>query len=90
MIAWPLYAEQHINRNALVEDMKMAIPVGQREEDGFVTATELETRVRELMESDKGRELRERSQKMKEMSMAAFGDSGSSKLALKRFIDTIG
>ncbi|KAF3437610.1 hypothetical protein FNV43_RR20366 [Rhamnella rubrinervis] len=90
MIAWPLYAEQHINRNALVEDMKMAIAVEQREEDGFVTGTELETRVRELMESEKGRELRERGQKMKEMSLAAFGDSGSSKLALKRLIDNIG
>ncbi|KAF3437746.1 hypothetical protein FNV43_RR20502 [Rhamnella rubrinervis] len=89
MIAWPLYAEQHVNRNALVEDMKMAIPVEQREEDGFVTATELETRVRELMESETGRELRERSRKMKEMGLAAFGDSGSSKLALKRLMDAI-
>ncbi|KAF3437745.1 hypothetical protein FNV43_RR20501 [Rhamnella rubrinervis] len=90
MIAWPLHAEQHVNRNALVEDMKIAIPVEQREEDEFVTATELEARVRELMESEKGRELRERSRKMKDMGLAAFGDSGSSKLALQRFIDAIG
>ncbi|XVF73991.1 hypothetical protein PTKIN_Ptkin13bG0026100 [Pterospermum kingtungense] len=35
MIAWPLYAEQHLNRNILVQDMKMAIPVEQREEMGL-------------------------------------------------------
>ncbi|KAF3445428.1 hypothetical protein FNV43_RR10604 [Rhamnella rubrinervis] len=60
MIAWPLYAEQHLNRTALVEDIGMAIPVEQREEDGFVSGAELEKRVRELMESEKGRELGER------------------------------
>ncbi|KAF3445431.1 hypothetical protein FNV43_RR10607 [Rhamnella rubrinervis] len=89
MIAWPLYAEQHLNRTALVEDIGMAIPVEQREEDGFVSGAELEKRVRELMESEKGRELGERSRKMKEMTLAAFGESGSSKLAIKKFIDAI-
>ncbi|KAF3449230.1 hypothetical protein FNV43_RR09958 [Rhamnella rubrinervis] len=89
MIAWPLYAEQFLNRNALVEDMGMAIPVEMREEDGFVSGTELEKRVRELMDSEKGKELREQNRKMKEMSLAAFGETGSSKLALKRFINAI-
>ncbi|KAF3441389.1 hypothetical protein FNV43_RR15303 [Rhamnella rubrinervis] len=74
---------QYLNRNALVFDMGMAVPVEQREEDRFVSGTELEKRIRELMESEKGRELRERSRKMKEMSLDAFGETGSSKLALK-------
>ncbi|KAF3449222.1 hypothetical protein FNV43_RR09950 [Rhamnella rubrinervis] len=89
MIAWPLHSEQYLNRNALVYDMGMAVPVEQREEDGFVSGTELEKQIRELMESEKGRELRERSRKMKEMSLDAFGETGSSKLALKKFIDAI-
>ncbi|KAF3437747.1 hypothetical protein FNV43_RR20503 [Rhamnella rubrinervis] len=89
MIAWPLYAEQHVNSNVLVGDMKIAIPAEKREEDGFVTAIELETRVRELIESEKGTELRERIRKMKEMGLAAFGDSGSSKLDLEKLIDAI-
>ncbi|KAF3449221.1 hypothetical protein FNV43_RR09949 [Rhamnella rubrinervis] len=89
MIAWPLYAEQYLNRNALVFDMGMAVPVEHSEEDGFVSACELEKRVRELMNSEKGTELSERSRKMKEMSLAAFGETGSSKLALKWFIDAI-
>ncbi|XWS23404.1 hypothetical protein CRYUN_Cryun28dG0011300 [Craigia yunnanensis] len=60
MIAWPLYAKQHLNQNILVQDMKMAISVEQREEDRFVSAIELEKRVRELMESDIGKELRKK------------------------------
>ncbi|KAK8506697.1 hypothetical protein V6N13_065829 [Hibiscus sabdariffa] len=87
MIAWPLYAEQHLNRNILVEDMKMAIPVEQRDEDGFVSGAELEKRVRELMESENGTVLRERSRKMKEKALAALGPSGSSTKALTQFVE---
>ncbi|XP_048332445.2 UDP-glycosyltransferase 88F4 [Ziziphus jujuba] len=89
MVAWPLYAEQHLNRNVLVEDIAVAVAVEQREGDGFVSGDELEKRVRELMESEKGRELRERSKKMKEMALGALGEFGSSTLALKRFIAAI-
>ncbi|XP_022772405.1 UDP-glycosyltransferase 88F3-like [Durio zibethinus] len=87
MIAWPLYAEQRLNRNILVQDMKMAIPVEQREGDGFVSGIELEKRVRELMESNNGKELRERSWKMREKALAAWGPSGSSAKALTKLIE---
>ncbi|EOY17320.1 UDP-glucosyl transferase 88A1 [Theobroma cacao] len=87
MIAWPLYAEQHLNRNILVQDMKMAIPVEQRQEDGFVSGTELEKRVMELMDSDIGMELRERSWEMREKALAARGPSGSSTKAITKLLD---
>ncbi|XVE86133.1 hypothetical protein DITRI_Ditri18aG0011700 [Diplodiscus trichospermus] len=88
MISWPLYAEQHLNRNILVQDMRMAIPVEQREGDGFVSGTEMEKRVRELMESDDGKELRERSLKMREKALTAWGPSGSSTKALTKLIES--
>ncbi|KAL6285589.1 hypothetical protein ACE6H2_009979 [Prunus campanulata] len=61
----------------------------QREEDRFVFGDELERKVRELMESEKGRELRERSRKMGEMALAAWGESGSSTRNLGNFIKSI-
>ncbi|KAK6937997.1 UDP-glucuronosyl/UDP-glucosyltransferase [Dillenia turbinata] len=75
MIAWPLYAEQHLNRAALVEDMKMAIGV-EMEDDEFVSGSELEKRVRELMASEKGREMRERSFEMRERALKAWEEQG--------------
>ncbi|KAK9270657.1 hypothetical protein L1049_026239 [Liquidambar formosana] len=87
MVAWPLYAEQHLNKTILVESMKMAIPLEQGEEDGFVSAAELEKRVRELMESDRGRELRELSWKMREMALAAWGNLGTSTTALAKLVE---
>ncbi|CAN6720293.1 unnamed protein product [Malus baccata var. baccata] len=90
MIAWPLYAEQHMNRNVLVTDMEMAIAVEQKdEENGFVRGEELERRVSELMESEEGRVLRERSKKIGEMAVAALGENGSSSRNLVNFVNSI-
>ncbi|KAM7270856.1 hypothetical protein ACFE04_030070 [Oxalis oulophora] len=83
MVAWPLYAEQHLNRNLLGEEMKMADGVEQRDEDGFVTREEVEKRVREVMTSTK---LNEKSNVMRDLAMAAFGEFGSSTIALARFV----
>lgn len=88
MIAWPLYAEQHVNRNVMVEDMKVAVAVEQREGDGFVSGDEVEKRVRELMESENGREIRERSLKFKDMARDALGEFGSSTKALTNLVQT--
>ncbi|XP_054814053.1 UDP-glycosyltransferase 88F5-like [Prosopis cineraria] len=88
LIAWPLYAEQHMNRNLLVEEMKMAIGLEHREEDGFVKGEELEKKVRELMESEGGREMRARSLKRRELAESARGTLGSSTKALNNLVES--
>ncbi|KAI9101454.1 hypothetical protein K1719_023936 [Acacia pycnantha] len=88
LIAWPLHSEQHMNRNLLVEDMKMAIGLEHRDEDGFVKGDELEKKVRELMESEKGKEMRERSLKMKNLAESARGTFGSSTKSLDKLVET--
>lgn len=89
MIGWPMYAEQRMNRVVLVEEMKAALPL-EEEEGGFVTAAELEKRVRELMESKTGRDIRHRVAEMKASAAAAVGENGSSVVALQKFIDSVG
>ncbi|MFQ6620609.1 hypothetical protein Gotur_000411 [Gossypium turneri] len=49
--------------------------------------SQLEKRVRELMESEKGEELREKSRKMKEKALAAMGPSGSSTKAFTKLVE---
>ncbi|KAL2335846.1 hypothetical protein Fmac_010292 [Flemingia macrophylla] len=68
MVAWPLYAEQHVNRHVMVDDMKVAVAVEQRDEDGFVTAEEVEKSLREVMHSP---HIRETSLKLKNIALAA-------------------
>ncbi|XP_042507300.1 UDP-glycosyltransferase 88F3-like [Macadamia integrifolia] len=87
MEAWPLYAEQHMNRTVLVEQMKLGMPI-EESEDGIVNAAEVEKRVRALMESEEGRVLRERSRKTKEEAMAAWSEGGSSMIAFTKLADS--
>ncbi|XP_043714882.1 UDP-glycosyltransferase 88F3-like [Telopea speciosissima] len=87
MVAWPLYAEQHLNRAVLVEDMKLAMPMDQAE-DGFVNADEVEKRIRALMDSEEGRKLRDWSGKMRKEAAAAWVEGGTSRVAFTKFTES--
>ncbi|KAL5712783.1 hypothetical protein ACHQM5_014919 [Ranunculus cassubicifolius] len=77
MVAWPLYAEQKVNRVFMVEEMKVALPLNVSE-NGLVKASEVEKRVRDLMESNEGKIIREQTMIMYEDSKAALSEGGSS------------
>ncbi|KAK7380384.1 hypothetical protein VNO78_32894 [Psophocarpus tetragonolobus] len=83
MVAWPLFAEQRMNRVVMVREMKVALAV-KMEKDGFVSGTELGDRVRELMESDNGKEIRQRVFKTKISAAEAMGEGGTSRVALDK------
>ncbi|MED6118280.1 UDP-glycosyltransferase 1 [Stylosanthes scabra] len=85
MVAWPLYAEQKINRVVMVQEMKIALGV-KEDEDGFVSATELGERVSELMDSERGKEIRQRIFKMQMSAVEAKAEGGSSRVALSRLV----
>uniref|UniRef100_A0A2N9HLW5 Glycosyltransferase n=1 Tax=Fagus sylvatica TaxID=28930 RepID=A0A2N9HLW5_FAGSY len=87
MVAWPLYAEQRFNRVVLVEDVKIALPMNESE-DGFVSSAEVEKRVRELMESERGNSIRERTVGMKDEAKAALSQGGSSRVALNKVVES--
>jgi hydroquinone glucosyltransferase len=86
MITWPMYAEQRLNRLIMVEEMKVALKL--YETNGFVSGAELGERVKELMESNHGIEIRERILKMKISAKEARGGGGSSLVDLKRLGDS--
>ncbi|GAB2265141.1 hypothetical protein Dimus_000206 [Dionaea muscipula] len=88
MVAWPLYAEQKLNKLFLVEDAKVALPL-KWEKDGTVRAEELERLVRELMAEDSasGKAVRERVTAMRAEAMAALGEGGSSTATLDQLVE---
>jgi UDP:flavonoid glycosyltransferase YjiC (YdhE family) len=87
MVAWPLYAEQRMNRIFLVEEMKVALAFREAGDDQFVNAAELEERVIELMNSKKGEAIRERVLKLREDAVVAKSDGGSSCIAMAKLVD---
>ncbi|CAK7338703.1 unnamed protein product [Dovyalis caffra] len=87
LVAWPLYAEQRLNRVVLVEEMKLALSMNESE-DGFVSADEVEKKVRGLMESEEGKLIRERAIAMKNAAKAAMDEGGSSHVALSKLVQS--
>jgi hypothetical protein len=87
MITWPLYAEQKLNRVILVQERKMALELNESK-DGFVSGNELAERIKELMESEKGKTIRKTILKMKKSAMEARGGGGSSLIDLKMLGDS--
>ncbi|XP_024027539.1 UDP-glycosyltransferase 88A1-like [Morus notabilis] len=88
MVAWPLYAEQRLNRVVLVEEIKIALPM-KESDGGFVSASEVEKRVTELMtSSENGGSLRKRALVMKDEARAALSDGGSSRAALAKLTES--
>ncbi|KAG6778960.1 hypothetical protein POTOM_015323 [Populus tomentosa] len=87
LVAWPLYAEQRINRIFLVEEMKLALPMNESD-NGFVSSAEVEERVLGLMESEEGKLIRERTIAMKIAAKAAFNEGGSSQVALSKIVES--
>lgn len=88
MIGWPLYAEQMMNRVVMVEEMKVALPLEETAE-GLVTAAELEKRVRELMDSKEGKQIRRRVAEMKYAAAAAVKKDGTALVALEKFMEKV-
>ncbi|CAK8576067.1 unnamed protein product [Lathyrus sativus] len=85
MVAWPLYAEQSLNKVILVKEMKVALELN-KSEDGFVSGTELGDRIKELMDSDKGDEIRQTIFKTRISSKEAKDQNGSSFVDLTKLI----
>nr|QOL02394.1 (iso)flavone 7 and 3'-O-glycosyltransferase [Iris domestica] len=80
IIAWPLYAEQKMNKVFLVEEAKLAVAMEGYNKD-VVSAEEVEKKIRWLMESEDGKALKDRAVEAKEKAVAAWKQEGSSFLA---------
>nr|BAK02860.1 predicted protein [Hordeum vulgare subsp. vulgare] len=88
MLCWPLYAEQKMNMLRMVGEMGLAAEmVGWQQ--GLVESAEVEGKVRLVMDSEDGRELRAAAAAHKDGGVATWSDGGSSRAALARFLSDV-
>eukprot|EP00253_Pinus_taeda_P004088 PITA_04088 len=81
IIAWPIFAEQKLNRLLLVNDFKVAIEA-KMDSSGFVRREEVERAVKEMMEGEGGTNVIARAKELKEKAVAALAEGGSSYKAM--------
>ncbi|KAI3680313.1 hypothetical protein L2E82_50413 [Cichorium intybus] len=66
-------------------EMKLALPMDETD-GGWVTAMEVEKRVRQLMEAEEGKAVREVATARKEEVARAMEDDGSSRVSLSKLV----
>jgi UDP:flavonoid glycosyltransferase YjiC (YdhE family) len=85
MLAWPMYAEQRMNKVFLVEELRLAVALeGYAKE--MVKDEEVAAKVKWLMETDGGGELRERARAAMREAKKALSDGGESSTALLELV----
>ncbi|CAL9159058.1 unnamed protein product [Musa hybrid cultivar] len=84
LICWPTFADQYTNCRYACVHWGFGLEVDQE-----VTRGQVSDRVRELMEGEKGKEMRERSKKWKEMAKQATRRGGSSHMNLDRLAEDL-
>ncbi|KAG2591442.1 UDP-glycosyltransferase 1-like [Panicum virgatum] len=85
MLAWPMYAEQRTNKVFLVEELRLAVALEGYDKEA-VRHEEVAAKVRWLMESDGGGELRERTRAAMRQAKEALSDGGESRTALLELV----
>ncbi|KAI3714032.1 hypothetical protein L1987_72622 [Smallanthus sonchifolius] len=85
MIAWPLYAEQHMNAKMMTESLCLALRL-EMDENGIFRKEEIEKVVKELMEGDEGKKISKRLKELKTAAMRALSIGGSSMESLSKLV----
>ncbi|ERN10111.1 scopoletin glucosyltransferase [Amborella trichopoda] len=83
MVSWPLYAEQPLNARLVVDVLKVAVAIVDKETQGVVPKEAVERAVSEMMGNG---EMRGRARELGEMARRAVEDGGSSHMNLTLFI----
>nr|AYW01716.1 glycosyltransferase UGT90A14 [Carthamus tinctorius] len=91
ILAWPMMAEQHLNARMVVEEIKIGLRVETCDGSvrGFVKADGLKKMVKELMEGEKGKEVRKKVEDIGEGAKKAMAEGGSSWRTLNELIDEL-
>lgn len=91
ILAWPMMAEQHFNARMVVEEIKIGLRVETCNGSvrGFVKREGLEKMVRELMEGERGKEVRKKVKEVAEAARKAVEEGGSSYQTLDQLIDVL-
>ncbi|THG10000.1 hypothetical protein TEA_009988 [Camellia sinensis var. sinensis] len=91
ILAWPMMVEQHLNASMVVEEIKVGLRVETTNGPvrGFVKWQGLGKMVRELMEGEMGKEVRNNVGEFGEAAKKAMKEGGSSWHTLNQLIDEL-
>ncbi|KAH7572925.1 hypothetical protein JRO89_XS03G0034600 [Xanthoceras sorbifolium] len=85
LVAMPQYSEQKMNAKFIADVWEIGVRVRVNEK-GIVTKEEIEKCVRQIMEGERGQQIKGNSQKFKKLAKEAVDDGGSSDKNIHEFV----
>ncbi|KAJ9173970.1 hypothetical protein P3X46_017052 [Hevea brasiliensis] len=85
MVAMPQWSDQPTNAKFVTDVWQVGVKV-KADEYGIVTKEEIERCVREVMEGEKGNEIRKNSEKWKKLACMAVDEGGKSDKNIEEFV----
>ena len=91
MLCWPQIAEQRLNARILVDEWRVGldIEVPRRNGENIVKSSTIERAVVELMQGDKGKEIKKRILVLKEVVSQSVQEGGSSPRYLRSLVEDL-
>ncbi|KAL7614976.1 hypothetical protein Lser_V15G06219 [Lactuca serriola] len=91
ILAWPMMADQHLNARMVVEEIKIGLRVETCDGSvrGFVKSEGLKKMVKELMEGERGKEVRKKVMEVGKAAKEAMEKDGSSWRTMDELIDDV-
>ncbi|KAI3723395.1 hypothetical protein L2E82_34929 [Cichorium intybus] len=91
ILAWPMMADQHLNARMVVEEIKIGLRVETCDGSvrGFVKSEGLKKMVTELMEGERGKEVRKKVKDVGKAAKEAMAENGSSWRTLDELINDV-
>ncbi|KAL3526035.1 hypothetical protein ACH5RR_014407 [Cinchona calisaya] len=91
ILAWPMIADQHLNARMLRQELKIGLRVKTVNGSvrGFVNSQDLGKMVVELMEGERGKELRRKVEELSDAAKRAVEEGGSSWNELNKLISQV-
>ncbi|KAK3206075.1 hypothetical protein Dsin_020121 [Dipteronia sinensis] len=88
MVVMPQWIDQPVNAKCVKDVWKVRIRV-RVDEDGIMRREEIENCIREVMEGEKGREMRRNSKKWRELSIKAVSEGGTTDKNIDKFVSKL-
>lgn len=89
MVAMPQWTDQTTDAKFVEDVWKVGVRVNVNEEDGIVSREEIESCIRQVMEGEEGKVMKENAKKWKELAVEAVSEGGSSDKDIDEFVSKI-
>ncbi|KAG0514915.1 hypothetical protein BDA96_10G234300 [Sorghum bicolor] len=91
MLAWPMIAEQHLNARHVANIIGVGVRIALKAGADVVASTEVEEKVRELMDAEckAAKQMRERAAWAQQAARSAVSHGGTSAMALQKLVEEL-